>query len=312
MLLSGQRGKATGTAFRDHLIYLWPVWDGTNTPAGKGWDYLSQAEARSTSAYARSLLAGIKLLILVLLWESAMLFMGGAVYGIPGNPFTRLLGGYTLEIPRLRHIVNGDIPVSLLTAWASLYFDLIWETLKIAARGHFWIGVLRLFGFNVFRNTYKPLLAESVVDFWNRFYYYFKELMVEFFFFPTYLRYFRTRPKLRMLAAIFAAAFVGNMYYHVVQAKNMLVAAEFTKLWQSMSPRLVYCFFLAAGIYVSMLRQQRQRGKLENRETAAARARRLRRIAGVWTFFSVINFWNVRSHLPFFERTKIFLSLFGL
>jgi len=25
----------------------------------------------------------------------------------------------------------------------------------------------------MFRNTYKPLLAESIVEFWNRYYYYF-------------------------------------------------------------------------------------------------------------------------------------------
>jgi len=62
--------------------------------------------------------------------------------------------------------------------WVGLYLELVWETLSLAAKGHVWIGVLRLFGFNVFRNTYKPLLAETVVDFWNRYYYYFKELMM--------------------------------------------------------------------------------------------------------------------------------------
>ena len=43
------------------------------------------------------------------------------------------------------------------------------------------VGYLRLCGFNVFRNTYKPLLAETMVEFWNRYYYYFKELLVNFF-----------------------------------------------------------------------------------------------------------------------------------
>ena len=312
MVMSGQRGKAAGTSLFDHLFYLWPVWDGTNTPAGKGFDYLSQREAKSTEAYARSCLAGTKLLFLALLWEAAMLFMGGAVYGDPKNPLTRMLGGYSLEIPRLKYIVSGDVTVSLLTVWASLYCDLIWRTLKTAARGHQWIGALRLLGFNVFRNTYKPLLADSIVSFWNRFYYYFKELLVEFFFFPTYLRYFRTRPKLRIFAAVFAAAFVGNMYYHLLLGKNALVAGEIARIWHQLSPRMVYCFFLVVGIYVSMLRQQKLRGKLEDTGTVAARARRLRRIAGVWTFYSLINFWNLKSRLTVLERAKVFLSLFGL
>ena len=312
MIKSGQRGKSPGAAFHDHLFYLWPIWDGTNTPAGKGSDYLSQCETQSAEAYARSSLAGIKLLILAMLWGLTLLFMGGLVYGDPKNPLTDLLGGYSLEIPRLKNIARGNIIVSLPIAWISLYCELIWQTLKIAARGHQWIGMLRLFGFNVFRNTYKPLLAESIVDFWNRFYYYFKELLVEFFFFPTYLKYFRTQPKLRMFTAIFMAAFVGNLYYHVLQMKGPLVLGEFAKIWQSLGSRMVYAIFLTVGIYVSMLRQQRQRGKRADSHTVAARVGRLRRIAGVWTFYSLINFWNLRSRLTLLERTKVFLSFFGL
>ena len=62
-------------------------------------------------------------------------------------------------------------------AWSALYAGLVWDVLKIAARGHEIVGALRLFGFNVFRNTYKPLLAPSLVEFWNRYYYYFKEML---------------------------------------------------------------------------------------------------------------------------------------
>ena len=68
MVLSGQRGKAATTKFSDHFFYIFPVWDGTNTPPGKGHEYLSRAEAQTTAAYSRSVLAGIKLLLLVALW----------------------------------------------------------------------------------------------------------------------------------------------------------------------------------------------------------------------------------------------------
>ena len=39
---------------------------------------------------------------------------------------------------------------------------------------------------------------EPVVEFWNRFYYYFKELLVEFFFYPVYARYFRNHQRRRL------------------------------------------------------------------------------------------------------------------
>lgn len=197
--------------------------------------------------------------------------------------------------------------------WLSLYLELIWETLSLAAKGHAWVGVIRLCGFNIFRNTYKPLLAQTILEFWNRYYYYFKELMMDCFFLPTYARYFRNWPRLRVIAAVFAAAFFGNMYYHLLQHKEPLVLGDWAKLWGLLGARLIYCALLTAGIAFSMQRQQRQRNQTPAPGAApATQLRRLRRIAGVWTFFALINFWNVIGPLTIAERTRLFFSLFGL
>ncbi|HXK30426.1 MAG TPA: hypothetical protein VJ646_19445 [Candidatus Binatia bacterium] len=312
MLMSGQRGKSQDARFRDHLFYLWPVWGGPNTPIGKGLDYLSQREAGTPESYSRSVLAAIKLMALVALIELATLILGATVYADPDNPLTRMIGILTFGLPHLKDIVTGRTAASRLTTWVSLYIELISDTLKMAARGHKWIAALRALGFNVFRNTYKPLLAESIVDFWSRYYYYFKELLLEFFFFPTYLRYFRQHPKLRMLVAVFAAALVGNMYYHLLQGGSALAAGRVVGVVMGLSPRLIYCFLLASGIYFSMLRQQRRRGKVEIAGSATASIIKLRRIAGVWTFYALINFWNLKTTLPIAERLRGFLWLFGL
>ena len=312
MLLSGQRGRAEGSRFSDHLFYIWPVWDGTNTPPGKGHDNLSRAEAQTPEAYARAILGGIKLLLLVALWKLVMQVIGAVVYGDPKSSLTPLLKGFYLGIPRLKQILGSDASTPLFVMWVSLYLELIWETLSLAAKGHVWIGVLRLFGFNVFRNTYKPLLAETVVDFWNRYYYYFKELMMEFFFFPAYVRYFRNQPMLRMITAVFAAAFVGNMYYHLLQAKDPLIAGNVDRLWAILGARFVYCFLLASGIAISMMRQQSRRGHPQAATLRTGGFSGVKRIACVWTFFAVINFWNVPANLTIAERGRLFLSLFGL
>jgi hypothetical protein len=315
MWMSGQRGKARNTRFRDHFFYLWPLWGGSNTPAGKGWDYLSQCEAKTPESYARSMLAGLRLMCVVLVLELVKVLLAAILYAPPKNIFARLLGGRHLDVPRLKDIVAGKATASLFTTWASLYVELIWDVVRLATRGHKWVAALRAFGFNVLRNTYKPLLAESLVDFWNRYYYYFKELLVEFFFYPTYLRWFRAWPRLRMFAAVFAAAFVGNMYYHFIQRVEDFVADEWGELWDvclDLTPRLVYCLSLALGIYFSMLRQQKRRGRRERPASAIESLVRLRRIAGVWTFFSLINYWNTDSDQSMIERMRFFLALFGL
>ena len=91
MLLSGQRGKAGRTTFRDHLFYLWPVWGGTHTPIGKGADYLSQCEAQTPERYARSVLAALKLILLALVLELLRLVLGAILYGDSKNPVTRMM-----------------------------------------------------------------------------------------------------------------------------------------------------------------------------------------------------------------------------
>lgn len=312
LLLSAQRCKVAATRFGDHLIYLWPLWGGTLTPYGKGLEYLSKYEAKTAEVFARSVLAGVKLALLGLLWIVVEKLFNAAIYNEAKWAFLTPLAWHGLGVPRLSAIVNGSAPASLWITWVSLYCELIRDVIDIAGDGHGFVALLRIFGFNVFRNTYKPLFAESIIDFWSRYYYYFKELMFEIFFSPTYLNYFRRHPRLRMLAALFAAAFLGNTYYHVVQSRNSLVAGEFAALDHVLGPRLVYCLFLTVGIYFSMLRQQRRGDDQENISPGQARLRRIGRIAWVWTFFGFLTFWSLKTDVGLLAKARFFISFFGV
>lgn len=314
MLMSGQYGRATGTCFRDHLFYLLPAYsyttNTTNTPLGKGFDYLSRNEAKTEEELARSQLAGIKLLILYGFWRLARKVMVGVLYG-PGNSLTLALNGHTVGIPLLSQLIAQGAEASVLASWASMYCELLYQALTYAIDGHAVIGILRLFGFNVFRNTYKPLLAESMVEFWNRFDYYFKELLVNFFFLPTFTQLgskLRRWPHVRLFAAVFAAAFIGNMYTHLlVRSESLLVAGDIFERLYMLRSRFFYCLLLAIGIFVSMLRQQRG-----STARSVGRGARILRIFGVWTFFSLIRIWDVNADIPFFTQVGFFLNLFGL
>jgi len=310
LLLSGQHGRVAGTPFRDHLMYLWPAYGGNNTPYGKGLDYLSRCEAKTVEDLARSQLSALRLLGLATLWGVTLFGFEGVIYG-DGNRLTALLGGRTLGIPALGDLVQTGATAPRAAAWTSVYCELMKQVLRHAAGSHGIIAILRLFGFNVFRSTYKPLLAESVVEFWNRFYYYFKELLVTFFFMPTFAgfgRRLRRWPSLRLFVAVFAAAFVGNMYYHWLRLAVPLAQGEVFDSLYSLRSRMFYCLLLAFGIFVSMLREQRRLG----RGPLPGGTRRVLRILGVWTFFALIWIWGVRGGAPFLARSNFFLGLFGL
>jgi hypothetical protein len=306
LLKSGQRGKAAGTAFGDHAFYLWPLWGGSETPYGKGYDYLTQHEARTPDVFARTQLAGMRLLLLAALWSATENLMTAVLYG--AGPWATPFRQWSLGVPELDELIAGTA-APLWLAWLSIYCELVRSTLVIAAKGHVYIGVLRLFGFYVFRNTYRPLLAESVVEFWNRFYYYFKELLVEFFFYPTYARW-RVRPELRTFLAVFAAAGIGNLYYHLVQSHRLLIAGDASAVWDAFRSRALYSFLLACGVYVSMLREQRRRGR---GVPARSTVRRVVSIVGVWTFFALLHVWGIGRETPTFAaRIDFCRSLLAL
>jgi hypothetical protein len=310
MLLSGQRGRMAGTTVRDHVMYTFPVWGGSNTPYGKGLDYLARSEARTDEALARSQLAGLKLWLLSLCLRGLLALLDGLVYGEPRSAVTAALGGLHLGLQPFTTLVNEPGAASLVTVWLSLYADLVRRVLKIAIGGHEIVALLRLAGFHVFRNTYKPLLAESVVGFWNRYYYYFKELLAEFFFYPTFVRWFKRAPQLRMFAATMMAACVGNMYYHLLQRQGPLLRGDLAGVLPWVQTRGFYCLLLAIGIYVSMRREQGRRGQASG--ATGGLAARYRRILGVWTFYSLIHIWGAGGGGSFAQRTRFFLSLFGL
>lgn len=304
MLMTAQRGKMTATRLTDHWFYLWPAWGGSAVPYGKGLDYLSACEARDTEALARSQLAGIKLFVLAAVCGAGKGLMDGLVFG-EENAWRRALGGATLGIPPATEQMAAAVAFPVWKGWIAIYAELFRAVLALGAKGHVVIGYLRLAGFNVFRNTYKPLLAETIVEFWNRYYYYFKELLVHFFFFPTFTRYFKQSPRLRLFAAVFAAAFLGNMYYHVIKSPVFL-QGDWAGVWSNFNPRLVYCFALALGIGLSMQReQQRPRGWVR------PPARRALAIFSVWTFFAFIHLWARGQATPG-QRLHFLLGLFGL
>jgi hypothetical protein len=314
LLLAGRRGTIAGTGFRDHAFWLLPIYGGSNTPYGKGLDYLRQHRAETPEAVAASQLGGLKLLWLAVLWNYVSQFYLAAVHGADPGFAGRLLTGHSLGLPRLPALLAETTGVPVPILWSVLLLELIPTTLDIAIYGHGIVGTVRMFGFNVPPNTYRPLVAQRVLDFWNRYYFYFRELMFDFFFLPTYLACFRTRPRLRIVTATMAAAFIGNFYYHLLRDQPLLGSEPPSKVLALIAPRGIYTLLLGLGISASMLRERRRRGRDEAPVSARmARLRQVRRIAFVWLFYAMIHLWVAGPPtISVSHRGTFFLALFGI
>jgi hypothetical protein len=253
------RNAMPGTKFIYQLGHYQPFWGGSNTPFPKGAAYLRKIEAKNAEELAISQLKGIKLLYWAFILSIVLGIFKMVVYG---RPFYNLALPVHLVIPSvndaLAHTRSGE-PYYWYINWAVVLVDFIKAMLTLSIWGHIIIATCRMAGFKALRNTWSPLQSKTIAEFWNRYYYYFKELLVEFFFYPTFLRFFKTRPRLRMFMATMAAAGLGNMLYHFFRDIHIIMALG---IWGALKAFQVYIFYgllLGTAIGLSQLRNQHRK-----------------------------------------------------
>ena len=270
---------------------LRPFWGGSGVPYAKGAANLRRVEARNSKDLSMIQLKAIKLLIWALILRVPRLALAVLVYG-ESTRVLRVIGlaHWTvpnLGVPELRlALQHAAMPVQV--AWASVIAHFAGAMLELTVSGHIIIACCRMAGFKVLRNTYRPLEARTVAEFWNRYYYYFKELLVDFFFFPVFTRFFKHYRRFRVFAATIAAATAGNMVYHFL--RNYQDVAEMG-LWRALVGFQVYVIYATAlglGVGISQLRshgRERSRGDAQWWRRALA-------TAGVLSFFCLLEIFD--------------------
>ena len=276
---------------------LHPFWGSTWTPFGKGAAYLRKHQAKTDEELAVTQLKGFKLLT----WSLFLLLLRDALTQL----FEKQWGLPTFDQVLSMHMQSTPYPI--LLSWGSMTWATVWGTMSLAIWGHQIIGFARLAGFRLQRNTWRPLEARSVAEFWNRYYFYFKELLVEFFFFPTFLKFFRDRPRLRVFFATFVAAGIGNAIYHVFSNMDLVATYGFQQVFRTFFiSYMFYCLVLSLSIGISQLRLS------SGRKLPTSFIGSLRAIFGVWALFVCLHVFIHQSPvLTFWDRCLFLLSLFG-
>ena len=231
---------------------LWrPAWmaaTDSGTPIGKGAAYLRRIEAHSADELAVTQLKGLKLLLWALMLKIGQVWFVYVVQLKLGVPdFGAALG----------HSVSGH-PFAWYWNCLSLMAAFFMTLMQMSVWGHQLVACLRMAGFRALRNTYRPLQSRTLAEFWNRFYFYFKELLVDMFFYPTYLRYFKKHPRIRMAAATMAAAFAGNAIFHFLRDISSVAELGWWRAIAGFQTYVFYCFVLGSGVVISQLRGKRK------------------------------------------------------
>jgi len=218
-------------------------------PCLKGARYLRRIESKDSEQLAIAQIKGAKLLVWSFVLSVLLKVLVRIVHGYLGIPtYPEMLA---FSVPR--------VPFPWFTGLASLISEFLENLLRVSVLGHRIVACCRMAGFLALRNTYRPLRSRSVAEFWNRYLYYFKELLVDFFFYPTFMRYFKRWPRLRLFAATFAAACLGNMFFHFFLQMGDIEKFGFWKTLAGFNVFMFYTIVLAIGIGISQLREPQEK-----------------------------------------------------
>ncbi len=274
-----------------------PFWGSTAVPFVKGAAYLRRIEAHSGEQLAVTQLKGLKLLAWAVVLD---IFMTKA--------FLPVAHGYT-GIPLYYDIFTLSVrraPFPWYLGWASLITHFFENLAMISIMGHRIVASCRMAGFMALRNTYRPLTSRSIAEFWNRYYYYFKELLVDCFFYPTFMRYFKRRGRWRLSAATFVAAGFGNAFYHFFSNLDFIERFGFWRALVGFQSYILYTIVLAAGISISQIREP----KIES--SGWIRSRLVPALC-VSSFYCLLSIFGDSSHrYPIQECFRFLAHLFDL
>ncbi|AOF91635.1 hypothetical protein [Sinorhizobium sp. RAC02] len=293
--LADQKVKQTTNPL-PRVAFFRPFWEGPTLPIGKGAGFLAKFEAKDETALAVTRLKGLKLIV----WGA---LLAGA--DVTARNVLNTEAGVPVLADAMAAAAKGA-PLPAALSWASLVVHYLLDILHLAAWGHIVVALIRVAGYGIPRNTVRPLAARSLAEFWNRYYFYFKELLVDFFFYPAFLRWFKKHPRLRVAFATFCAACVGNWLFHFMGRIDILAVNGVLPGLRAFESYLLYCVVLAGGLIVSQLRNRRPKP-----EDGFLRYDVLPRLQ-VGLFFCLLTIFNEPiDAFTIGERFAFLFSLFG-
>jgi hypothetical protein len=274
-----------------------PFWGGGAEGIGKSWGYLAKFDAKSAEELGATRLKALKLalwgLILTAVWQGSELVFRG------------WLGLETIDGAVLAHAAGAG--GGIIHSWASLVTSYLIDLLIIAVWGHLIVATVRMLGWRIPRNTRNPLASRTLAEFWNRYFFYFKEMLVDFFFYPAFVRWFKKSPKLRIAFATFCAAGAGNFLFHAMRETHIFASMGFFEALAVFQSAVFYSLALACGLIVSQLR-----GVKLSPQSGFWRWHVLPRV-NVFVFFCFLKiFDDLSGKGSLMERAGFALSLFGV
>lgn len=224
------------------LGFLRPFWSGPSIPF-KGITFLTKFEARSPQELAATQLRALKLVVWAVLLASLHALLDWAFHDVAALPDLTTALAMTVE----------GTPPSQALGWIVVIKAFVMTLLWVATTSHALVAIVRMAGYGIPRGMARPLSSRSIAEFWNRYLFYFKEILVDFFFYPAFARYFKQRPRLRIAFATFCAAFVGNLLFSLLTQAHLVAEIGLIAALGRFESYAFYALVLTAALIGSQL-----------------------------------------------------------
>jgi len=249
-----------------------------SAPVPRGLRDMEVFGAKSSEQMARLQLNGLKLG----LW-ALVCFGTGNLLRFVISESSRVSLYYMWEIPSLNiptpgywglHIYN-TLHLPIYIRWiGTLYQAMPYILTDVVGEMGIMIAFVRLIGIHAPRQAYKPYKAIDFLDFFRRIYFYYNELLIQFFFYPMWRwsRRFRLPRSIQFALCIFLAVFIGGLTISYFRNATLIYIFGPMKAFEINLGRSVYFAGLGLAATYSALRRRQRRARGEYVQWAPWRA----------------------------------------
>ncbi len=156
--------------------------------------------------------------------------------------------------------------ISFLERWFTVLLKtLIYILHELVGNAGMIVAFLRIIGFRVPRTVYKPYLAQNLLEFMQRIYFYYNYILTHYFFIPLYELFIKLKLNraLGLGMAVFLSIVLGGIYLSFIRGTYFLATMDMPKIVSMHQNRMLYFVGLATTVTVT-LAYKRFSGKSTN------------------------------------------------
>lgn len=245
-------------------------------------------------------------------WQAVVLAAWGAGLYLLGSQVAELTYGSSpadTVVPGpqpVAHLLDNASVISLkpvLNLWRDVFVDFLFHIVEFTGWGHVIVAVVWFFGYKIPLNTRAPLLARDPLDFFQRYNYYYKELLWQIFFFPVFAKLARLPLALRLYLTTWAAVGAANWLILWARYVRIILEEGVAASVQSMTQYMIYCTVLVHMVFPFVYYSvKRPPGPVQKRWKHVLAAFATVLAYAILRIFDDDQFGDVRDNLAVFSR----------